>query len=147
MEKVPMTAAGHAALEAELKRLTAEESVSVKLPPTDDAIDDPYVVFIHGYQTSGGATATTIQFDWQAVDDLGVETFAGFEDRLRLGVEVVLVDVANRIGFDSSADVGCHVNLPFISSRDSVFGCVAIFVGSGTLLRSVANRCLRAFVL
>jgi hypothetical protein len=51
--------------------LTAEESVSVKLPPTDDAIDDPYVVFIHGYQTSGGATATTIQFDWQAVDDLG----------------------------------------------------------------------------
>lgn len=50
---------------------TAEESVSVRKPAIDDSIDDPYVVFIHGYQTAGGATAAAIQFDWQAVDDLG----------------------------------------------------------------------------
>ena len=57
--------------------LTAEESVSVKLPANDDAIDDPYVVFVHGYQTAGGALATAIQFDWQAVDDLGNLTVSG----------------------------------------------------------------------
>jgi len=56
---------------------TGEESVSVRLPAIDDSIDDPYVVFIHGYQTAGGATATAIQFDWQAADDLGNLTVSG----------------------------------------------------------------------
>jgi hypothetical protein len=47
------------------------------MPANDESIDDPYVVFIHGYQTAGGATATAIQFDWQAVDDLGNLTVSG----------------------------------------------------------------------
>ena len=57
--------------------LTSDETVSVSMPVQDDAIDDPYIVVVHGYQTSGGALATAIQFDWLAADDLGNLTVTG----------------------------------------------------------------------
>ena len=50
---------------------SSDESVSVSFPASDDAIDDPYVVFVHGFNTAGGATANSIQFDWTVLDDLG----------------------------------------------------------------------------
>ena len=57
--------------------LTGEERVSVSMPVQDDAIDDPYVVFVHGFATAGGALAQAIQFDWLAADDLGNLTVTG----------------------------------------------------------------------
>jgi subtilisin family serine protease len=50
---------------------TSDERVSVTFPVSDDTIDDPYVVFVHGFNTVGGAPATSILFDWFALDDLG----------------------------------------------------------------------------
>ncbi len=47
------------------------------MPVQDDAIDDPYIVVLHGYQTAGGALAQAIQFDWLAADDLGNLTVTG----------------------------------------------------------------------
>jgi subtilisin family serine protease len=56
---------------------TSDERVSVTLPVSDDTIDDPYVVFVHGFNTAGGAPATSIQFDWSVLDDLGNLTVTG----------------------------------------------------------------------
>lgn len=42
----------------------SNERVSVTLPVTDPTIDDPYVVFVHGYNTERGAPAQFILFDW-----------------------------------------------------------------------------------
>ncbi len=42
----------------------SNERVSVSFPVTDPTIDDPYVVFVHGYNTAGGAPAQFILFDW-----------------------------------------------------------------------------------
>ncbi len=50
---------------------TSTEQVSVTLPVVDDAIDDPYAVIVHGFNTTGGATAQSILFDWTALDDEG----------------------------------------------------------------------------
>jgi subtilisin family serine protease len=50
---------------------SSDERVSVAFPVSDDTIDDPYVVFVHGFSTVSGAPATSIQFDWSALDDLG----------------------------------------------------------------------------
>ncbi len=52
----------------------SNERVSVTLPVTDPTIDDPYVVFVHGYNTEGGAAAQFILFDWT---DPGVGPDAG----------------------------------------------------------------------
>ena len=51
----------------------SNEEVSVALPLNDPTIDDPYVVFVHGYQTDGGLPATAILFNWNfgLVDDRG----------------------------------------------------------------------------
>jgi subtilisin family serine protease len=51
--------------------VSSDERVSVTLPASDDTIDDPYVVFVHGFNTASGAPATSIQFDWSVLDDLG----------------------------------------------------------------------------
>jgi len=56
---------------------TSDESVSVTLPVSDDAIDDPYVVFVHGFNTAGGAPAQSILFDWTVIDDAGNMTVTG----------------------------------------------------------------------
>jgi hypothetical protein len=42
----------------------SNEEVRVPLPVNDPAIDDPYAVFVHGYDTAGGAGANTLFFDW-----------------------------------------------------------------------------------
>ena len=56
----------------------SNEEVSVTLPLNDPAIPDPYVVFVHGYQTDGGLPATAILFNWNfgLVDDRGNMTVA-----------------------------------------------------------------------
>lgn len=51
--------------------LTSNERVSVSFPVTDDTIDDPYVVFVHGYNTEGGLPAQAILFDWTVMDSEG----------------------------------------------------------------------------
>ncbi len=50
---------------------TSNERVSVQFPVNDPAIDDPYLVFIHGFNTEGGLPARGIMFDWTV---LGPET-------------------------------------------------------------------------
>jgi subtilisin family serine protease len=50
---------------------TSDESVRVPFPANDPAIDDPYAVFIHGYNTAGGAPATSIFFDWTVEGAVG----------------------------------------------------------------------------
>ncbi len=51
----------------------SNEEVSVTFPLNDPNIEDPYLVFLHGFDTDGGLPATVIQFDWSfgVVDDAG----------------------------------------------------------------------------
>ena len=51
----------------------SNEEVSVTFPLNDPNIDDPYLVFLHGFETEGGLPATVVQFDWSfgVVDDAG----------------------------------------------------------------------------
>ncbi|MCU0976040.1 MAG: hypothetical protein MUC71_06975 [Steroidobacteraceae bacterium] len=53
--------------------LGSNEEVSVTLPLNDPGIDDPYVVFVHGYETAGRAPSTLVLFDWDfgLVDNRG----------------------------------------------------------------------------
>jgi subtilisin family serine protease len=50
---------------------TSDESVRIPFPANDPAIDDPYAVFIHGYNTAGGAPASSIFFDWTVEGPVG----------------------------------------------------------------------------
>jgi hypothetical protein len=50
---------------------TSNERVKVLNPINDPAIDDPYIAIIHGYETSGGGTATGGIFDWEVGPDTG----------------------------------------------------------------------------
>ncbi len=56
---------------------TSDERVSVTLPISDDAIDDPYVLFVHGFNTAGGAPAQGFLFDWTVIDAEGNMTVSG----------------------------------------------------------------------
>jgi len=56
---------------------TATERVSVTFPVSDPTIDDPYVVFAHGFETAGGADATSILFDWTVLGPEGNMTATG----------------------------------------------------------------------
>lgn len=56
---------------------TSDESVRVPFPANDPAIDDPYAVFVHGYNTAGGAPATSIFFDWTVDGPVGNLTVTG----------------------------------------------------------------------
>ncbi len=58
----------------------SNELVRVDNPLNDPAIDDPYLVFVHAFETEGGLPANYILFDWTdpAVDpDLGNMTVSG----------------------------------------------------------------------
>ena len=63
--------------------LTADESVGLIQPATNGVAadpndaDDPYAVFIHGFNTVGGATANGFLFDWTVVDAEGNLTVTG----------------------------------------------------------------------
>jgi len=57
--------------------VTSDESVRIPFPVNDPAIDDPYAVFVHGYNTAGGAPATSIFFDWTVVGPEGNLTVTG----------------------------------------------------------------------
>jgi hypothetical protein len=50
---------------------TSNERVKVQFPLNDPTIDDPYAVIVHGYNTSGGATAHGIYFNWEVGPDTG----------------------------------------------------------------------------
>jgi len=56
---------------------TSNERVSVRLPLSDPTIDDPYIVFAHGFETAGGADATSILFDWTVLGPEGNMTATG----------------------------------------------------------------------
>ena len=57
--------------------LTSNESVRVPFPVNDPNIDDPYAVFIHGFNTVGGTPATSIFFDWTVEGPVGNLTVTG----------------------------------------------------------------------
>ena len=52
---------------------TSEERVSVDLPEVDDPASpfDAYILFVHAFQTDGGAPASIFAFDWAANVDEG----------------------------------------------------------------------------
>jgi len=50
---------------------TANEKVRIPFPLNDPNIDDPYAVFVHGFDTVGGAVANGIFFDWAVEGDAG----------------------------------------------------------------------------
>ena len=43
---------------------SSTEEVTIQLPVNDPAIDDPYAVIVHGFDTADGELATSIFFDW-----------------------------------------------------------------------------------
>ncbi len=49
------------------------ELVRIDNPLNDPAIDDPYLVFVHGYETAGGAPARFVLLDWTFPGVLGDE--------------------------------------------------------------------------
>ncbi len=49
----------------------------IPFPVNDPTIDDPYAVFVHGYNTAGGAPATSIFFDWTVEGPVGNLTVTG----------------------------------------------------------------------
>jgi hypothetical protein len=51
--------------------VTSNEQVRIPFPLNDPAIDDPYAVFVHGFNTAGSAVASGIFFDWTAEDAVG----------------------------------------------------------------------------
>ena len=56
----------------------SNESVDVLLPTSDPSIDDPYLVFAHGFNTEGGLPADLVLFaqDFGLVDDRGNMTIS-----------------------------------------------------------------------
>ena len=56
---------------------TSNERVSVEFPLNDPTIDDPYAVFIHGFNTAGGVPATSILFDWTVLGAEGNLSVSG----------------------------------------------------------------------
>jgi subtilisin family serine protease len=56
---------------------TATERVSVNFPKNDPAIEDPYVVIVHGFATQRSRTAQFVQFDWSVGPALGNMTVSG----------------------------------------------------------------------
>ena len=51
----------------------SNEEVSVVFPLNDPSIQDPYLVFAHGFNTDGGLPSDLLLFDWTfgVVDDAG----------------------------------------------------------------------------
>lgn len=48
----------------------SDETVEVLLPPSDPTIDDPYLVFAHGFNTDGGLPSDLLLFSYQfGIDD------------------------------------------------------------------------------
>lgn len=56
---------------------TSNEEVGIQFPLNDPAIDDPYAVFVHGFDTVGGAPATGVFFDWTVEGPVGNMTVSG----------------------------------------------------------------------
>ena len=53
------------------------EEVTIPLPVNDPATEDPYAVFVHGFDTADGETATSIFFDWTVEGPTGNMTVNG----------------------------------------------------------------------
>jgi hypothetical protein len=80
--------------------LTSQELVRINNPVNDPNVFDPYVVFLHPYETDGGAPASLIQFDWTdpAVDaDLGNMMVSGPSTATLGGTGTVNIDWAGLI--------------------------------------------------
>jgi subtilisin family serine protease len=56
--------------------VTANEKVRIPFPLNDPDIDDPYAVFVHGFDTVNGAVANGIFFDWAVEGKVGNLTVA-----------------------------------------------------------------------
>jgi hypothetical protein len=55
---------------------STNEKVRIPFPLNDPNIDDPYAVFVHGFNTVGGAVAKGIFFDWTVGGKVGNLTVA-----------------------------------------------------------------------
>ena len=94
----------------------SNEEVSVTLPLNDPAIDDPYLVFVHGYETAGRAPSTLVLFDWNfgLVDDRGNMAVTAPSSASIGQTETLTVDWANlatgpgekQLGAISHSDAG-----------------------------------------
>lgn len=57
--------------------VTSNEEVTVPFPVNDPAIDDPYAVFVHGFNTVNAAPAAGVFFDWTVQGPTGNMTVSG----------------------------------------------------------------------
>jgi len=63
--------------------ITSNEEVGITMPATNGVapdpndMDDPYLVFAHGFNTQGGALAKGIMFDWTVIGPEGNMTASG----------------------------------------------------------------------
>jgi subtilisin family serine protease len=63
--------------------ITSNEEVGITMPATNGVaadpndMDDPYIVFAHGFNTQGGALAKGIMFDWTVIGPEGNMTASG----------------------------------------------------------------------
>ena len=63
--------------------ITSNEEVGLTMPATNGVapdpndMDDPYLVFVHGFNTQGGALAKGIMFDWTVIGPEGNMTASG----------------------------------------------------------------------
>lgn len=106
----------------------SNEEVSVTLPVTDESIDDPYVIFVHGFNTEGGTPADFIQFDWNfgVVDDRGNMTVTAPSSATIGETETVTVDWtglltgpgAKQLGAVSHSDASAIQALTLISIQN-----------------------------
>ncbi|HET8692400.1 MAG TPA: S8 family serine peptidase [Steroidobacteraceae bacterium] len=65
---------------------TSNERVKILAPKNDPAIDDPYVAIVHGSDTSGGAPATGIYFNWEVGPDTGTMLVTPSTNEAEIGV-------------------------------------------------------------
>jgi subtilisin family serine protease len=80
--------------------LTSEELVRINNPVNDPNIDDPYLVFLHAYETEGGLPANYIHFDWTdpAVNqDLSNMTVTGPSSAVLQGTGTVNINWAGLV--------------------------------------------------
>ena len=56
---------------------SSTEEVTIRFPVNDPTIDDPYAVFVHGFDTADGNPATGVFFDWTVEGPAGNMTVSG----------------------------------------------------------------------
>ena len=119
--------------------ITSNEEVTVPFPVNDPGIDDPYAVFVHGFNTVGGAPATGIFFDWMVEGPTGNMTVSGPSSAVIAGSGTVNVNwaglltgaAAKYFGAVSHSDAGGIKDVTFVEIDNDAGGGYCDFLPCG----------------